>query len=61
MRRGARRGEKAARLRLSQPKGVVMITSSKVRVSLVAVVMVTDGLPVEIVDETDTTLVERRM
>ncbi len=50
-----------ARLRLSQPKGVVMITSSKVSFSLVAVVMVRDGLEEdEMVEETDVTLVERR-
>lgn len=61
VRRGGSAGENAARLRLSQPKGVVMITSSKLSVSFAAVVMVMIGLEEEeMEEETDVTLVERR-
>lgn len=61
VRRGGRGGEKVERLRLSQPNGVVMITSSKVSLSFVAVVTVTDGFSdEETVEEMEVTLVERR-
>lgn len=41
--RAGRAGEKEDRLRFSQPKGQVTITSSKCEVSFEAVVMVTNG------------------
>lgn len=48
-------------LRLSQPNGVVRITSSKVNLSSAVVITVTDGFPDEkAVEEMDLTLVERR-
>lgn len=59
--RDERGGENLVRLRLSQPNGVVMTTSSKVNFSLAAVVTVTDGFSDdEAVEEMDLTLVERR-
>ena len=59
--RHGRGGEKIPRLRLSQPNGVVMTTSSKVNLSFAAVMTVTDGFSDdEAVEEMDAILVERR-
>lgn len=61
VRRDGRGGETVPRLRLSQPSGVVITTSSKVYLSLSAVVTVTDGFAdEEAVEERDVTLVKRR-
>ena len=58
---GGSGGEKASWWRLSQPRGAVTMTSSKTKeVREVAVVSVTEGLPVgEIVEVIEVTGVER--
>ena len=58
--RGGKGGRKEAWLRLSQPRGAVKTTSSKVREVLVEIWTVTDGSPWSGLDWIEVTLVESR-